>query len=62
MDKKRNDRSNPTERDDLLREGRRDDERVNPFEQASQTREDSEALTEEADAEQQLKEAMTERD
>jgi hypothetical protein len=62
MDKNRNNTNKPLEQDELLREGRRDDERVSPFEQASQKLDDNKAMTEDAEAEQQHKEAMTERD
>ena len=60
-----NDRNNnikPLEQEELLRDGRRDDERVSPFEQASQKLNENNAMTEDAEAEQQHKEAMTERD
>jgi hypothetical protein len=48
--------------DDLLREGRRDDERISPFEQVQQKIDNEQELNEDAEAEQQHKEAMTERD
>lgn len=50
------------ERDELLREGRRDDERVSPFEQVNKKQETDSKLKEETKAEQQHKEAMTKRD
>lgn len=60
----RNNTAQNQERDDLLQEGRRDDERSSPFEQVSQKQENKNKLDEEAEAEaeQQHKEAMTERD
>lgn len=62
MDNNRNNTKQPQEKDDLLREGRRDEETVSPFEQARQKLADDNALGEEAEAEQQHKEAITERD
>lgn len=62
MDNNRNNNNKPLDQDELLREGRRDDERVSPFEQASQKLDDNKKKTEEAEAEQQHKEAMSERD
>ena len=62
MSNGRNNTSQNQERDDLLREGRRDDERVSPFEQVNQKQDNDTDLKEEAEAEQQHKEAMTERD
>jgi hypothetical protein len=58
----RNNNSQTQEKDDLLREGRKEDESVNPFEQVSQKQDNNNTLDEEANAEQQHKEAMTERD
>ena len=54
--------NNPQEKDDLLREGRREDESLSPFEQARQKLADNNTFEDEAEAEQQHKEAMTERD
>lgn len=62
MNTRRNNTNKPEEKDELLREGRRDDERFNPFEQASQNLTEDPAMEDEAEAEQQHKEAMTERD
>ena len=62
MGNDRNKNTKPLEQDELLREGRRDDERVSPFEQARQKLDDNKSTAEEAEAEQQHKEAMTERD
>jgi len=62
MDNNRNNTNQPTKQDELLREGRKDEENLSPFEQARQKLADSPAMEEEAEAEQQHKEAMTERD
>ncbi len=58
----RNNTNKPQEQDELLREGRKDDENLSPFEQARQKLADNPAIEDEAEAEQQHKEAMTERD
>jgi len=62
MDNNRDNNNKPLSQDELLRDGKRDDERPSPFEQARQKLENNNTLSEEAEAEQQHKEAMTERD
>jgi hypothetical protein len=61
----KNDKSSPQQekewQDSLLEEGRIDENTQSPFEQARQKLAES-PLQDEADAEQQHKEAMTERD
>jgi hypothetical protein len=62
MDNNRRNENTTQEQDELLREGRREEESLSPFEQARQKLADTNALGDEAEAEQQHKEAMTERD
>jgi hypothetical protein len=58
----RNNTNQTQQREDLLREGRKDDERISPFEQVQQKVDNEQELNRDAEAEQQHKEAMTERD
>ena len=62
MDNNRRNENSTQEKDELLREGRREEESLSPFEQARQKIADTNSSQEEAEAEQQHKEAMTERD
>ena len=59
---RKNSEQSQQQQDPLLQEGRNDDQVRNPFDQAQQNVASNQSLQEEADAEQELKEAMTERD
>ncbi len=62
MDNNRRNENDPQQKDDLLQEGRREEENLSPFEQARQKLAENNPIEDEAAAEQQHKEAMTERD